>query len=151
MSITIPRSLLQTLQVSFDTEAKRIAKDVSKILNVQEKDLLQHLKKMPKVQLTVQDDSDVSTICPILLRGGSLLCRCKKPCILGTSRCIDHQSVETIPDIPEHIIKLTKISNPNLEEPYWCDEETKNVYNKSGTLVGILTEENILKLYTYDE
>jgi hypothetical protein len=152
MSLSIPKTLFQTLQTSFDAEAKRIAKDVSKILNIDEKEILQVLKKIPKVQITLQDDSDASPICPVLLRGASsLICRCKKPCILGTSRCIEHQSVNSIPTTTEHLINLTKLSNETLEEPYWCDEETKNVYNKAGNEVGTLTEDNVLKIFTFEE
>jgi hypothetical protein len=151
MSITIPKTLLQTLQTTFDAEAKRIAKDVSKILNIEEKELIQHLKKIPKVQISIQDDSDTLTSCPVLIRGGSLVCRCKNPCILGTSRCIAHQNVDSIPSIPDHIVNITKICHSDLENPLWCDESTKIIYDSSGSPIGELTEDNNLNIYTFEE
>jgi hypothetical protein len=41
--------------------------------------------------------------------------------------------------------------HPDLQDTYWCDEETKIVYDNSGNLAGELTEENTLYLYTFDE
>jgi hypothetical protein len=151
MSLTFPKSLLQTLQTAFEAEGKRIAKDVSKVLNVEEKELLQILKKIPKVQINSLDDSDCSTSCPVLFRNGSLAYRCKKPCILGTSRCIHHQTTDPIASIPEHIVNVTKICHSGLQDSYLCDEETKNVYDSFGKQVGELTEENTLCIYTFDE
>ncbi len=151
MSLTIPKSLLQTLQTTFDAESKRIAKDVSKILNVEEKELLLILKKIPKVQINVLDDSDCCTTCPVLFRKDSLAYRCKMPCILGTSRCINHQTNQSIASVPDHITNVTKLCHSDLQESYWCDEETKIVYDSSGNTAGELTEENTLYLYTFEE
>lgn len=151
MSLTVPKSLLQTLQTTFDAESKRIAKDISKVLNVEEKEIIQILKKIPKVQINIVDDSDFCTSCPILFWKSKIAYRCKKPCIMGTSRCIDHQSNNAITSLPDHIINVTKLSHSDLQENYLCDEETKNVYDNSGNYVGELTEDNNLYLYTFDE
>ena len=151
MSLTVPKSLLQTLQTTFDAESKRIAKDISKVLNVEEKEILQILKKIPKVQMNIVDDSDFCTSCPVLFCKGKLAYRCKNPCIIGTSRCIYHQTNNTIPSIPDHIVNVTKLCHSDLQESYVCDEETKVVYDNSGNSVGELTEDNNLYIYSFDE
>ncbi len=155
MSISIPQSLLSVVQASFDLEAKRIAKDVSKLLKVPEKELLQLVKQMPKLQLKIYDDSDTPCECPVFLLKDELLQRCRLPCILGTGKCMVHQTEKDPPCIPESIQKLTRLSLPNTEastsELYWCDEETKNVYNSKCNYVGYLNEEDDLELYEFSE
>jgi hypothetical protein len=151
MSISVPQSLLSVLQASFDLEAKRVAKDVSKLLKIPEKEILQLVKQMPKIQLKVHNDDDTPCVCPIFLVKDTLLERCRLPCILGTGKCIHHQSEKEPPCIPEPIQKLTRLSLPATEgskhESYWCDEETKHVYNSKCKYVGYLNEDNELELY----
>jgi hypothetical protein len=151
MSISVPQSLLSVLQASFDLEAKRVAKDVSKLLKVPEKDILQLVKQMPKIQLKVHNDNDISCECPVFLIRNTLLERCRIPCILGTGKCIHHQTEKEPPSIPETIQKLTRLSLPATEgsksESYWCDEETKMVYTSNCKCVGYLNEDDDLELY----
>jgi hypothetical protein len=145
MSIAIPQSLLGAMTASFETEGKRIAKEVAKILRVPEKDVLQLVKQIPKVQFKVHNDSEAMLSCPILIEEPGLVKRCRHPCILGTSRCIHHQSNEVL-TVPDSVKSLTRIKG----HPYWCDEETREVYAASGERIGILNDDNQLELYTYD-
>jgi hypothetical protein len=154
MSISIPQSLLSVLQASFDLEAKRVAKDVSKLLKIPEKELLQLVKQMPKIQLKVHNDNDISCECPILLQPNTLLERCRRPCILGTGKCIYHQTIKEIESIPDTLLRLTRLSVPSDVDSdmktYWCDETTKNVYDSKCVCIGILNEDNELELIEYD-
>ena len=146
MSLAIPHLLLTSLLAAFDGEAKRVAKDAAKILRVPEKDVLQIVKKIPKIQLKVYDDSEHVSSCPILLQESGLVKRCRHPCLLGTSRCIQHQTAD-IPSIPDSVKSLTKLKGYS----YWCDEETRNVYNEKGVCVGSLTDENQLEIYSFED
>jgi hypothetical protein len=146
MSLAIPQTLLTSLLAAFDGEAKRVAKDAAKILRVPEKEVLQIIKKIPKVQFKVYDDSEHTSTCPVLLREAAILKRCRNPSLLGTSRCVHHQSAE-LPSIPETVIQLTKLKG----YPYWCNEDTQHVYDTNGICVGTLNSEKQLELYSFEE
>jgi hypothetical protein len=146
MSLAIPQILLTSLLAALDSEAKRVAKDAAKILRVPEKEILQIVKKLPKVQFKVYDDSEHSTSCPTLLQDSGLVKRCRHPCLLGTSRCMQHQTAD-IPTIPESVKSLTKLKG----HPYWCDEDTRDVYNEKGVCVGSLNADNQLEIYSFED
>lgn len=153
MSISIPQTLLATLQAAFDVEAKRVARDAAKLLRVPEKDVLDVIKKVPKVQFKVIDDSEIPTSCPVFKRSASttVLTRCRAPCILGTGRCSYHQKQSTIPDVPDTKKPLTRVKRLQESDPVlWCDEETRKIYNDSGEEVGQLTEDDTVEVYIFD-
>jgi hypothetical protein len=146
MSITLPRSLLQSLTTAFELEGKRLAKDVAAILHLPEKDVLQVVKQMPKLQFKVVEDSEYDQSCLVPIEEPGIVRRCRRPCVLGTSRCIYHQSSE-VQTLSTSLQSLTRIKG----HPYWCDEETKDVYDVKGECVGKLNDENQLELYTFEE
>lgn len=146
MSLALPQILLSSLLAAFDTEAKRVAKDAAKILRVPEKDVLQLVKKLPKMQFKVYDDSEHSQSCPVLLQESGLIRRCRHPCLLGTSRCMHHQAA-TVPAVPESVKLLTRLKG----HMYWCDEETRDVYDEKGVCVGSLNLDNQLELYSFED
>lgn len=153
-SLTIPQTLLKTLQATFDSEARKLAKDAAKILKVPEKEVLEIIKKTPKVQLQVLDDTELTHTCPIIIHSEKVLARCRNPCIIGTGKCLEHQKA-TIKTIDEsNYTKLTRIKvlapvNPEEPEPepLWCNEEDKSIYNASGQKVGILNEDNNIEYF----
>ena len=108
MSIVLPQTLLASLTASFEAEGRRLAKDVAKILRVPEKEVLQLVKQLPKVQFKVHDDSESTTSCPVLIEEPGLVKRCRGPCVLGTSRCIHHQTNEVLA-VPDTLKSLTRI------------------------------------------
>ena len=146
MSLALPQTLIASLLAAFDAEAKRIAKDAAKILHVPEKEVLQLVKKLPKVQFKIYDDSEHSSSCPTLLEEPGLIRRCRHPCLLGTNRCMHHQDVD-IPAIPDSVKLLTRLKG----NPYWCDEETRLVYDEKGECIGSLTTENQLEVYSFED
>ena len=152
MSITIPKLLLDTLEKRFAEEAKRVCKDAARILRRPEKELLALLKQMPKLKLSVADDSDFPTVCPIILQRHKILERCRGPCLLGTGRCLKHQNAPEPPEVPSTLQVLVRIQKcDELDTQLWCDETTRQVFDSSGTAVGELTEENVLELFTLEE
>lgn len=151
MSIKLPKQLVESLQQAFLSEARRVCCDAAKLLHQDKQEVLAILKKMPPIQFQIIDDSDHHTTCPVLLQTGAIVERCRRPCILGTNVCINHQDESEPPSIESCTTKLTRVkhSEPDFG-PLWCDEETRNVYSREGQCVGILTEENILELITYE-
>ncbi len=151
MSVKLPKQLVESLQQAFMSEARRVCRDAAKLLHQDQNDVLAILKKMPPVQFQIVDDSDMPTTCPVLLQKGAIVERCRLPCILGTGVCMNHQQESEPPSIESCETKLTRVkhSEPDMG-PLWCDEETRNVYSREGVCVGVLTEENVLELFTYE-
>jgi hypothetical protein len=155
MSLTIPQTLLKTLQATFDSEARKLAKDAAKILKVPEKEVLEIIKKTPKVQLQVLDDTEMVNTCPIYIQSEKVMARCRNPCIIGTGKCLEHQKTP-IKNVDEtKFIKLTRIkvldTTISEPEPLWCNEEDKLIYNSMGQKVGILNEDNNIEYFVIKE
>jgi hypothetical protein len=153
MSISIPQTLLATLQAAFDAEAKRVARDAAKLLRVPEKDVLEIIKKVPKVQFKVIDDSEIPSSCPIFKRSTSttVLTRCRAPCILGTGRCIHHQKQTIVPEVPDTKRSLTRVKRlQETDQDLWCDEESRIIYNVNGEQIGCYTEKDTIEVYEFD-
>jgi hypothetical protein len=138
-------SLFTTFQAACKIEAKRICKQAAKVLQRPEKEVLD---KVFASQLVVQiiDDDDRPLVCPVLIRHTTLLERCRRPCILGTGKCIHHQTTFSNDSYPSNVQTLTRI---DYEEPLWCNEVTGDVYNSSGSVVGFYKDE-YLTLFTFD-
>ena len=147
--ITIPQTLFETLQSAFLAEGKRFCVDVAKILKIPEKELQAKLFKEKKVSITLVEDSERSLSCLVPVQKGVVLTRCRYPCVLGTSRCMIHQFVETIQE-PQDLEQYTRIeSHPSLKEPLWCDEETGEIVNTRGETLGEYKDEEIV-LWTFE-
>jgi hypothetical protein len=150
MSVVFPASLLQTLQTTFHAEAKRLCRDAAKILRVPEKELTSKVlgKYTSNCIFKILDDNDAPTTCPIIIKQGPIFERCRCPCVLGTGRCLSHQTAANPPDVTNHLVRLTRLEpHPDLCETLWCREETNEVYDQSGAVIGEREDECIV-LYT---
>jgi len=142
-TVKIPSSLFDTLQSAFKLEAKRICKSVATILQKPEKEVLDKILKS-QVQLMILEDREETNSCPILLQHTTVLERCRGPCILGTGRCIKHQSIQSIPELPSTLKQLTRIEcTTDTTDPLWCDEATGFVYTSSGVHTGWYSNERL--------
>jgi hypothetical protein len=151
MNIQIPQQLLESLQSSFLGEAKKICRDAAKILKVPEKELIQKvLPSGSRVKLQVVDTNDAPTQCPVFLQEDCILRRCRQPTLLGTGRCVCHQTAK-IPDVPEDVLQLTRLERMKQgDSPLWCNEATGEVLDSSGTIVGEYKDSE-LTIYILDE
>jgi len=143
--MNIPKSLFDSLSASLNQEAKRLCKESAKLLKVPEKELLEKiLKKMPKI--TICEDNSMPYSCPVY-NEKKYVERCRKPCLLGTGRCTEHQNVH----VPEPTTQklLTRIqATAEIPDPLFCDESDGTVYNSSADAVGFY-ENNRLTLYNF--
>jgi hypothetical protein len=142
-TVKLPVSLFDTLQSAFKLEAKRICKSVASILQQPEKEVLDKLLKT-QLQIQILDDHEQTISCPVLVQHETVLERCRTATLLGTGRCIKHQSVTYIPELPSDIQRLTRIEcTADSTEPLWCDETTGHIYNTSGKHVGWYRNEQL--------
>jgi len=146
-TVKIPVSLFDTLQSTFKLEAKRICKSVASILKQPEKEVLDLILKS-QLQIQILEDHEQSVSCPVLVQHENILERCRAANILGTGRCIKHQAVTRIPELPSTLKQLTRIEcTSDTTDPLWCDEVTGFVYTSSGIHTGWYVNER-LTLFT---
>jgi hypothetical protein len=149
-SVKIPLSLFDTLQNVFKIEAKQMCRDVAKILKRPEKEIIEKVFQH-QISLQIIQDNDITISCPVFLKKDSLLERCRKSCVLGTGRCLSHQSVLIIPEIPSTVQILTRLEyNESQHKALWCDEVNGNVYNTEGKFIGFYKDES-LQLFEIEE
>jgi hypothetical protein len=152
--LKISDALLSTLIQAFERERRNLCYDAAKILRVPEKQVDQIVKQaMSTVTFTVFEEDEKRQTCPILIQTAVVLERCRGPCLMGTGRCLKHQ---TVPDPPESSAipaQLTRIERTDaIQPPLWCNEETEDVYNAEGKVVGHYDkDENILSLFSFEE
>lgn len=145
LNIKIPSSLFDTLQAALKTEAKRVCRDAAKLLRRPETEVLAILLD-PKNQISLQilHDDELPDSCPVFLQHSMLIERCRAPCILGTGRCLKHQSENQIPSFPPTIQSLTRLEcTEEQPTPLWCDEATGIVYDSTGSVVGNYKNERL--------
>ena len=151
MTLEIPSELYKTFQDLMLQEAKRLCRDAAKILGRPEKEVQSKvLKEMPKLSLQIIDDKDQPLTCPVFVKSAHIIQRCRHACLLGTGRCLAHQAEVCISEIDTQV-SLTRIQPTEcMDEPLWCNEETHDVYNSEGNIVGYYKDE-LLSLYEYNE
>lgn len=151
MNVQIPQQLLESLQASFMGEAKRICRDAAKLLKVNEKELLQKvLPSASKIKLQVVDTNEAPTQCPALIQEESILRRCRMPTLLGTGRCMCHQTAK-LPQLPEDCIQLVRMERLAVnDDALWCNEATGEVYDSSGAIVG-LYKDSELRIFVLED
>ncbi len=152
----IPDGLLNDLRAAFERETKKMCRDAADILRVSETDLVKKVKeRMGTVKISVlPEDDDLPRTCHVLLKRGTLYERCRGGCVLGTSKCLRHQTTESVvaKELPSVIQPLTRIERcSGMSEALWCDETTHQVYNRSGEIVGEINEDNGLELFILQE
>jgi hypothetical protein len=107
------------------------------------------------VQISVlAEDDDLPRSCQVLLKRGTVYERCRGGCVLGTSKCIRHQMTDapSIDELPENSKPLTRLERiQGMIESMWCDEATKEVFNRNGEHIGDMNEDNELELFVLDD
>lgn len=101
---------------------------------------------MPKI--TIIEDNSTPYTCPVLIEN-NLVERCRRSCLLGTGRCLEHQKT-TNPE-PTTQKQLTRIqSTTDSPNALWCDESTGDVYDKELKILGRY-KNSCLTLYNFEE
>ena len=147
-TLAISETLLDTLKRAFEREGARLCRDAARILKVPEKELTKAVMNSTQpFKLKVFDDDDVPQTCPIMLQTDLILERCRGPCLMGTGRCLRHQTAAAPPDLPDTVQTLTRLERRDpADPPMWCDETTGNVYDSSGKIIGWFKDE-VLELF----
>jgi len=125
--VAVPLILLETLQIAFQKEAKKICREVAHTVGLDSNDIYQKVCKNTKIQIY---DLDVPVECPHLYKNGSIYSRCSNPCILGTGKCLSHQMTrQKEPTVENTVYRLS-----GIDEPLWV--KGSDVLNSNGENVG---------------
>lgn len=150
MNLSVPETLFLTLQATFQAEAKRLCADMAQILGVPEKELQSKILKGPKLQLTLVEDSERPLTCLVPTHIGATLTKCRKPCLLGTSRCADHQGhpdpvsqSQEPPTSLKPLQRLETIVHNDIPLQLWVDEETGHVFTADHKHIGMYENERL--------
>jgi hypothetical protein len=144
MSLSIPKNLIANLDAAFQREGKKLALDIAKALKIPDKDALDIIKKMEKISYKIYDTDDHDTTCPVFLPDSKVIQRCRRPCLLGTSRCIHHQECLPPPNPSPNCKELTRCISAlgDLQHKHMLyDEETNMIYNLNGELMGEVVDD----------
>lgn len=151
--LAIPELLMRTLKQAFDQEQKNLCRQAAKILRVPEDQVKTIVSKaMTPLQFEIYDEEEKRQTCPVFVQRSVVLERCRGPCLMGTARCLQHQSVQEPPELPDTIESLTRVERPDATDtPMWCNESTHDIYNAEGKIVGKYDDNNNgqLTLFTF--
>ena len=150
MTLEIPSELYKTFQDMLLQEAKRVCRDAAKILGVPEKEVQTRvLKTMDKIPFKIIDDKDQPIVCPVFVKHNTLIERCRHACVLGTGRCLAHQSEDCIPEMEDQTA-MTRIQPTDcMDTRLWCNEATRDVFTAEGKCIGRYQDE-VLRVYVLD-
>jgi hypothetical protein len=144
MSLAIPKNLICCLDGIFQREAKKLGADIAKVLRIPEKDILEVIKKIEKVSYKIYDCDENENSCPVFINATVVAERCRRPCVLGTNRCLHHQSEASICKQPENLKELTRCVSSDCsteQKILLLDEESNTVYNNLGENIGEICDD----------
>lgn len=152
-SVKIPKYLVDSLDTIFEKVGREYIKQAAQILEKDEKEMLKtilpKLKRKEHSMVQMYPDQEYYTCAhlPNYKSPSLLQHRCRYPNVIGTQRCIHHQHIHHIEDI-EPEISVTRVFIKNSDEHdamYFCDENTQQVYNKEGVVIGTRHNDKIIK------
>lgn len=83
----------QNLEITLMIQAKKLAEDIARKQGVDPKELLTKVKSQIRIGLLdVEIPDELPTYCshPITHSTGAIKMRCRSPCLLGFSSCVEH-------------------------------------------------------------
>jgi hypothetical protein len=94
---------------------------------------------MEKIQYKIYDTDEHDISCPVFLSGSHVIQRCRRPCILGTNRCVHHQTSHVASLPSNQYTELTRCIASCVQSSYknlLYNEETNLMYNENGDCIG---------------
>jgi hypothetical protein len=134
--ILVPRVIYETIENVLEAQVRKLAINIAQTLNVNEKLLLQELKK-DKISVMLLDESssdDVDSLrCKAYDKYGHIYLPCEEPVVYKKDFCTKHMTVHTLKSDIQHNICLTKLEYET--ETYYRDSNN-NVYDSKYNKIG---------------
>ena len=151
--ILVPRVIYETIENVLEAQVRKLAIDIAKTLNVNEKILLSELKK-DKLSILILDESESADVdslrCKAYDKHEHVYVPCEEPVIYKKDFCTKHIVKHTIKEeLQEHICLVT-LKYDNIT--YYRDKNNK-VYNTKFNVIGYYKPsiETIIELAVTEE
>lgn len=134
--ILLPRIIYESIENVIEAQVKRLALDIAKTLNVNEKVLLQELKK-DKISILLLDESESTDIdslrCKAYDRYEHVYIPCEEPVVYKKDFCTKHMIKHVLKEDVQHNICLQVLEYDGIK--YYRDKHNK-VYDSSFNKIG---------------
>jgi len=134
--VALPRLVYEAIEDVLEAQIRRLAIDIAKTLDVNEKILLQELKK-EKISVFILDEADAEDIheyrCKAYEKQSNIYVMCEEPIVYNKNFCVKH--------LTNHILKEDIQMNEALRVlcldsiKYYRDKNNK-VYNSEFNMIG---------------
>jgi hypothetical protein len=134
--VALPRLVYEAIEDVLEAQIRRLAIDIAKTLDVNEKILLQELKK-DKISVLILDEADAEDIheyrCKAYEKQSNIYTMCEEPIVYKKNFCVKHLINHTLKKDVQmnevlHILCLDSIK-------YYRDKNNK-VYNSEFNMIG---------------
>jgi hypothetical protein len=136
-TIALPRLIYESIENVLEAQIRRLAIDIAKTLDVNEKTLLQEIKK-DKVSVFILDEAEAEDIydcrCKAYEKNNTIYIPCEEPIVYKKEYCVKH--------LTTHILKEQILMNEVLyilcldNMKYYRDKNNK-VYNSEFNIIGL--------------
>jgi hypothetical protein len=134
--ILVPRVIYETIENVLEAQIRKLAIDISKTLNVDEKILLQNLKK-DKISVMLLDESvidDIDTLrCKSYDKYNNVYLPCEQPVVYKKDFCTKHMTNHILKSHIQSNTCLTKLEYENIT--YYRDSNN-SVYDTTFNKIG---------------
>lgn len=148
-SYPIPKPLWDAVENILMVKSKELIKDIAKTLKQPEKPLLDAFKaKKHSFHLVdMEDPTDNKFECEALVCTSAVACRCRKPVLLGQTRCPEHEFSKVPAMGTKPILKRIKTDEGGI---YFMDS-LMNVYTAEFERVGIYQDDTLVLFEVEEE
>lgn len=133
--VPIPRTIYESIQDSLQSQIDSLARDIAKTLDVNEKILLQEIRKEKIGIYLMDDDCDLDTKCKSYMnKNGYIYTKCDEPVIYNTSLCPKHSVHPIYYETIQHYTCVSSIVINDIK--YYIDDKCK-LYDEELNTIGI--------------
>ena len=138
-SILVPKIIHESIVDIFEAQSRKLAIDIAKTLNVNEKLLIQAIKKEKLEILTFEDDFDITDLqCKAYSLVKNVYVPCDQPIVYKKEFCLNHINKHITFDTLENVDVLTILNYDTIK--YYRNKENI-VYNSEFNQIGMYNPE----------
>jgi len=141
-TIALPRLIYEAIEDVLEAQIRRLAIDIAKTLDVNEKVLLQEIKK-DKVSVFILDEAEADDIhgyrCKAYEKHNTIYIPCEEPIVYKKDFCVKHLTTHILKEDVQMNEVLYILCINNMK--YYKDKNNK-VYNNEFNMIGFYNHSN---------
>jgi hypothetical protein len=141
-TIALPRLIYEAIEDVLEAQIRRLAIDIAKTLDVNEKVLLQEIKK-DKISIFILDEAEADDIheyrCKAYEKHNTIYIPCEEPIVYKKDFCVKHLTTHILKEDVQinEVLYILCINNMK----YYKDKNNK-VYNNEFNMIGFYNHSN---------